>query len=464
MSSSDLSALTGSGSSNQPNRRRRGAPSWLLPILLLLGFVIILALLFGKRLLPAVEVRVAQVVTLRKDSTTPTEESKPEVKTTLLFQASGWIEPDPYLIEVPTLVGGIVKEVFVLEGESVKKGQLLARLIDEDAVLDLRQAETRLATIQAEIRNAQSQIPSLQAQRTAQEKAVSSEKTKSANLRDHYDRLASLPKGSIPTRQLAEARLELQAQESMEAKAGASLPSFDAQIEAARREVEAKQSQLAEAKVAKDRAALALSRHEIRAPQDGVISHLHAIPGKKRMVHMDNPKSATIVELFDPSSLQARIDVPLNEAASLGVGQKVELTTDLLPNLLLKGTVSRIVGEADLQRNTLQTKVSVENPDSRLRPDMLVRAKFFGQASEAAAAIARTNDSRYELFVPESALMGGKVLWIANGDQAELRTVTPGKQKREDHVQILDGVRSGENVILPPHEKMKQGLRVKIVR
>ena len=66
---------------------------------------------------------------------------------------------------------------------------------------------------------------------------------------------------------------------------------------------------------------LALERTIIRSPVNGVVLHLHAEPGKKRMLASDNPKSAVIVELYDPEELQARIDVPLSEAASLQIGQ-----------------------------------------------------------------------------------------------------------------------------------------------
>ncbi|NIP97960.1 MAG: HlyD family secretion protein, partial [Akkermansiaceae bacterium] len=86
---------------------------------------------------------------------------------------------------------------------------------------------------------------------------------------------------------------------------------------------------------------------------DGIILHLHAAPGKKRMLTADDPTSALIVELYDPQKLQARIDVPLSEAAGLRVGQPVRLSTDLLPDARFNGEVTRIVGEADLQRNTL---------------------------------------------------------------------------------------------------------------
>ena len=93
------------------------------------------------------------------------------------------------------------------------------------------------------------------------------------------------------------------------------------------------------------------------------------------MLASDNPKSAVIVEIYDPEELQARIDVPLRGsiAADWTAGYP---DPDLLPDTKFTGEVTRIAGEADLQRNTLQAKVRLDEPDSRLRPAMLVRAAF----------------------------------------------------------------------------------------
>ena len=63
---------------------------------------------------------------------------------TVLFQASGWIEPDPYPTRVPSLYDGIVDEVFILEGDTVKKGQKLVSLINDDARLALKFAQAQL--------------------------------------------------------------------------------------------------------------------------------------------------------------------------------------------------------------------------------------------------------------------------------------------------------------------------------
>ena len=57
------------------------------------------------------------------------------VRRSAVTEAAGWLEADPFPIYVPALAPGIVKEVLVLEGEPVEAGQVVVRMIDDDARL-----------------------------------------------------------------------------------------------------------------------------------------------------------------------------------------------------------------------------------------------------------------------------------------------------------------------------------------
>ncbi len=458
--------------------RQRSLPTWLLPFALVVGFLAVLALLFGQRLLPAQPVRVLPVITLRSDTDAvpmPPPSTDPQSQQTangaMLFQASGWIEPDPFVIDVPALVGGIVDEVFVLEGELVEKDQLLAKLINDEALLDLQGAQAKVVRLKAEIAAAQSRVPVVQSRRNGSSSEVTAEQAKLAELQDRLQRLESLPSGSIPTVELAATRLQVTQQQARIDQSSSDLPGIDSEIDQVKKEILAKEAALREAQVTVDRAQLALDRHTIRSPIAGRVLHLHAGPGKKRMVHMDHPKSAVIVELYDPEQLQARIDVPLAEAAGLSVGQSVEMVCDLLPHLDLKGTVTRISGEADLQRNTLQVKVAIEKPDSRLRPEMLVRGKFFAPAKipaptadDSTAPPSSIATGRLSTYVPSEAIFATDQIWVVSSQStAERRTLSLATDIRDGYQLAIDGVLSGEQVILSPHTDLKPGTRVKIV-
>lgn len=470
MSLDDLKNTTNvpASGSQSPSPRKRSF-SWLLPVGLVLGFLLIFGLLFGNRLIPATEVKTAPIITIRSGETDqqPSEpkEASPEKHVTgkgqLLFQASGWIEPDPYTVHVPTLVNGVVAEIHALEGQSVKKGDLLATLIDDDARLDVQTAERNLASLRKKIAAHCTGFEVIKAEMMASRRTAEAIGTQVDEARDTFSRLTKLSAGSVSKQKVVQARLAVERQLAKLAESQADIPRLEAQQVRLSSEEDAMKAQLEALDTDLARAQLALDRTKITSPMDGIVLQLHAAPGKKRMLGMDDPTSSTIVELYDPAKLQARIDVPLNEAAALSAGQVVELVSDLLPDKTFEGVVTRITGRADLQRNTLQAKVEIKNPDPRLRPDMLMRAKFF--------ALGRSNDSvasssgRLALYVPENALISDTQVWIVTPDsETEKRTIKLGKATRDGHRLVLEGLLSGESVILPPHDQLKEGSAVKI--
>ena len=442
--------------------RRRGMPGWLLPLVLLLGFLSVFAILFGDKLLPATQVRVAQVVTVRGQSSNNSSSSSQQ----LLFQASGWLEPDPYAIQVPALVNGVVDEVHVLEGDNVTKGDLLATLVADEAKLNLQKAERNLTTLRSRIAAHCSIVPELNAQLETAKAKVTAEEARLAELEDMANRLKTLPEGAASLSEVTTAMLQVDRQKARLVEAKSELPRIKAQLATIDYQRIAMGNDFLEAESSYDLSKLALDRHRIVAPIDGRVLILHAQPGKKRMLDMDDPKSALIVELYQPDKMQARIDVPLNEAAGLAVGQKVELTTDLLNDLIMEGTVTRITGEADIARNTLQVKVAITNPDDRLRPEMLVRAKFYPLQTEKSEQPEKSEtEERLILYAPTEALFDlneqSAKAWVVTPEgTAERRNLTLGNSEKDDHREVREGLRSGERLIFPPFTNLKAGQRV----
>lgn len=455
-----------------PRPTRKRSLAWLLPVGLLLGFLLILGLLFGERLIPATPVETAPVVTIRAGSSpsptnrseTSSNNSTPVGKGTLLFQASGWVEPDPYTVFVTTLVNGVVHEVHALEGQALKKGDLVATLIDEDARLDLQEEEKKYLGLEKEIIAHSTGFDIINAEITASQRKIEALESQLNEARDTFTRMSQLSKGAVSQQQVVQARLATERQIAMLAEAKADLPRLNAQIAQLEAQKEAMMANLDELATARDRAQLALDRTRITAPMDGIVLRLHAAPGQKKMLEMDSPTSAVIVELYNPKQLQARIDVPLNEAAALSAGQSVELVSDLLPNTTFTGTVTRISGQADLQRNTLQAKVEINEPDERLRPDMLVRAKFFSPANAPSSGeTPAASSGRLSLYVPEEALVTDSQVWVVSPElTAEKRSIKLGSNSKDGHRLVLEGLRSGESVILPPHDTLDEGSRVEI--
>lgn len=480
----------GASEPHEPDLRARLAA--VFPWVLVLGFLGLLGVVLGDRLLPARTLPVTTVVSLevtdRARQQATADAVAPRIdpyKSPMLFQASGWIEPDPYPTIATTLTNGVLETVRVLEGEAVEKGQVLATLIAEDAELNLDTARHRLAALKAQAAAHDQKIQNIQAQYGTLEKQVEAARARQEQMADTARRLEQMTSRVEPEKEIVQAKLALNAQKAEVAALSAKRRELQAREEQLKREAAEYEARIAEAGTQVDRAQLAYDRTRILSPIDGVISRLMAAPGQKKMLDSENPDSAAIAVLYQPDSLQARIDVPLAEAGKLRIDQPVRLRSNFLPDQEFQGTVTRIVGEADLQRNTLQAKVAIHNPDPRLRPDMLCRAEFLAQPAEAAAPASAKSPvaaagsptgagagsgrrpSRVRIFVPRQALAErdgtAGVVWKIDdsGNHAQPRPVELGATRRDDHLLVLSGLKPGDRVILDPPADLSPGERVR---
>lgn len=441
-----------------------------MPVLFLIGIAAVFTYAFKDRLLPGIPVDFVVAMATPNGEPEASVHASPSARagSQMLFQATGWIEPDPLPIRVTPLYSGVVREVHVLEGQTVTNGQLLVALVDDDAKLALRRADAELSQAKAA---EQSLHAKLKLAQTRQETAARQHESETAQLAERADaarRVRSLKPGTLSEQEGVRAELREKSQSAKVAAAAATVEEWKAESTWVNKQIEVQRQLIASAEVARDEAELAFSRTLVRSPVDGVILRLLATPGKRLMLNMDHPDAATAAILYEPDKLQARIDVPLADAGKLTVGQSVRVTCSLLPEMKFKGAVTRIVGEADVQRNTLQTKVRIENPDPRLRPEMLCRAEFYSMSSGGHPGDSSTAASGpLTVYVPPAAIVGrtgqAAVIWVISADDrhAQRRDAKLGSDERDGDLAVQDGVRPGERVIINPPSTLKNGARIK---
>src|SRR4051794_15797185 len=120
----------------------------LLPWAIIGAVLALLAYASRDALLPGIPVRVVPVV-LRTATDTGAGSG------TYSVQAPGWVEPDPYPVAVTALADGVVEEVLVLEGQPVKKGDVVARMVADDARIALARAEAAVLERDGELKQAE---------------------------------------------------------------------------------------------------------------------------------------------------------------------------------------------------------------------------------------------------------------------------------------------------------------------
>ncbi len=430
---------------------------------------------------------------------------------TAVVQAPGWVEPDPYAIAVSALTDGIVREVRVLEGQPVRQGDVLALLVDDDARLVLRRAEAELEEREAELETAlallkeaqghwdhpielcrklataQASLAEQQAELARWPSELQAEKARLINAESEFDRLSRIRAqnaDALAERELIRARQERDAQQAIVQSVEGRRPVIEAQVQALAADVEAARQALelripetrareeAKARVTRARAAveraravrdearLRLDRMTIRSPIDGIVMSRFVTPGSKLVLSADHAAAAQVLRLYDPRKLQVRVDVPLGDAAHVAVGQAAEIVVNVLPDRVFAGTVTRIVHEADIQKNTLQVKVAIASPSPEIRPEMLARVRFMAAASQPASQQAA-------IFVPARLIRqqgGGAAVWLVdqNRNAAELRTVRPGGARLGEWVEVADGLRPGDWLIADAPADLDSGQAVRV--
>jgi len=411
---------------------------------------------------------------------------------TVVAQGPGWVEPSPFAVSVPALADGIVSEVLVLEGHSVRAGQVIARLIDADATLALASAEAELALRQADV--AEAEIAAGRAGHgTGQTLDVSDKLANSpqacALAKARLD-LESFPSQLAAQRaRLTELQTELAAKETA-ARSGviSTVPVrlLEARVEAQQADIKVHhvrkkiltarlrrlevqvaanlakaKASLAAAQAARDEAKLRLDRMDVRAAVSGVVLVRNVEPGTA--VTTTGSDQKPLVQLYDPKRLQVRVDVALSAAAQVGLDQEARIVVDVLPDEVFKGKVLRVVHEADIQRNTLQFKVSIDDPSPLLKPEMLARARFISPRREVKgeAAIER-------VFAPVEVVgseAGKKItVWVADlsNNVARRREVTLGAVRLDDLIEVRSGLNAGDRVIVSPTDALADGQRIRV--
>ena len=311
-----------------------------------------------------------------------TEEKQPAVNAPVAeskgppgsISAAGYLEvipPGP--VVASSIVAGKVESILVTPGDVVSAGQRIAQL--DTATLQRKRsilasrvglAQSRLDRVSAGSRS--QEIDQAQAEVDSAEARLSLAQTELSRAEDLYAK-GVIAGQELDTR-LADAEMAQAALE--QSLSGLELLNAGTRVEDIR---------VAEAELSAARTELAevdweISQCSLTAPADGVVLELFVQAGDWLSPGTDNPRSSAVLSSFEPRMIQAWVDVNQRDSGSLFSGQQVELTTDAHPRRVVSGTVSKIMPVANLQKNTVQVKISIDDPPPDFRPELSVKVSF----------------------------------------------------------------------------------------
>ena len=199
----------------------------------------------------------------------------------------------------------------------------------------------------------------------------------------------------------------------------------------------------------------------VRAPIDGVVIERNIEVGE--MVapggFTSQQSTGSIVRIADPASLEVEADINESYIARLQLGQRASIRVDAVPDFDYSGSLRQIVPTADRQRAVVQVKVSIDNIDARLVPDMSCTVTFLEEGVDEAELILPP-----KLLVPEEAVQySGGAAFLFQVDEGLLRRVrvTLGEAS-EGRVEVLEGVSGGETIVSSNVDSLDDGQRVRV--
>lgn len=190
-----------------------------------------------------------------------------------------------------------------------------------------------------------------------------------------------------------------------------------------------------------------LAKMLIVAPFDGVV-------GIRSVSLGDYVREGTdLVNIEDIHVLKVDFRLPERHFAQLKVGQTVEVVADALPGARYAGAIEAINPRIDASGRSLEVRARLTNTDGRLRPGMFARVRvILGERANA-------------LLVPEEAI-------VPLGDDFFVYTVADGKAnrvrvklgvRRESQVELLEGVKAGDQVVTAGMRVQRDGQPVRVV-
>lgn len=233
--------------------------------------------------------------------------------------ASGKVYPEIEVKVSPDISGEIV-ELNVLEGDSVRRSTVLAKIYADIYTTQRDQASAIVTQEQARVENARAQLPGLKAARDFAKR--------------NFERQQQLLEEKVISR----AEFE-QAQNSLQ--------TAEANYNAAVETIRGGQAGVASAQASLQRANKDLSRTSVLAPMDGVVSLLNVKKGE-RVVGNSMMAGTEMMRIADMSKIEVRVDVGENDIPKVSLGDSALIEVDAYNNRKFKGIVTQIASSSVL--------------------------------------------------------------------------------------------------------------------
>ncbi|MFI5237469.1 MAG: efflux RND transporter periplasmic adaptor subunit [Ignavibacteriales bacterium] len=388
----DLSSLKidRSHKDDRPSSKSKYITLAVVLVVIVVSVLFIYSILFAE----TVEVKLTSVVL------------QSSAQTNAVLTASGYVVAQRQA-SVSSKGTGVLVFLGVVEGDRVKKGQIIARLDDRDIVAQLDEEKSSLQFYQAQLKEAENNY---NREKELFNRGLTSQQALDAAETEHNTLLANLG--------IAEARIRA--------------------------------------------AEVSLENMIIRSPFDGTVLTKNAEVGEiVAPFGASTTSRAAVVTIADMTSLMIEADVSESNIDRIKTEQDCEIVLDAYPQKSYPGFVFKIVPTADRSKATVMVKVGFKEYDSRVLPEMSAKVSFLSGTLDSKML----SEEKF-LVVPVSAIKdedGSVIVYKVEDDLVVPVSIKTGR-KIGSYIEVVSGLEAGDNIIEKISDEITAGIKVKIVQ
>jgi RND family efflux transporter MFP subunit len=306
-------------------------------------------------------------------------------------------------VDVVPRAQGRLQSINVRIGDPVSRGQVLAKVEDQEIREQLRQSDASYEVARATIRQ--------------READLSFAKT-------NLDRNKSLFDRQLLPRQ--------------------SLDDAEARYQASQAQLDLAQAQLQAASSRREELRINLANTTVNSPVTGFVAKRLVDPGAFVT------QNVQLLSVVDISIVRLVVNLVERDLRKVSVGAGASVTVDAYPGETFAGRVARVAPVLDPATRTAEMEVEIPNAKGRLKPGMYARVRLISANKENA------------LVVPKSALVtsqGRRGVFLVVKGQAVFRGVEFGLEEA-DRIEVTDGLKEGDEVVTTGATGLRDGARV----
>jgi len=374
----------------------------------------------------------------------------PRTEVDLSFKVAGYVDA----LQQVRGVDGRMRDV--QEGDRISAGAVLARVRQSDYQVKVKEAESQASEAKSGIDASKAQYQEALSDIASRKSQLAEAEASYVKAKLDYDRAQNLFDGqSLTKANYDAAKAQYEVTTAKVETARSQIQMIQAKADAAKANINVIQAKSSTAQAVVQEARIPLQDTALRSPLNGIVLQKSI---EKGTLVSAGTRGFTVA---DTSSVKAVFGVADMVVPEMKLGRTLSIESETMPGKEFRGQITSVFPAADQKSRVFNVEVTIQNPESLLRPNMIVSLRVETNQTTSAQLVvslnavmkARNNADGYQVFVLEE--QGERQI-------VRLRDVKLG-QSYGNTVAVTEGLKEGERVITTGGTMVNDGDQVKVI-